>query len=100
MLDIIVIKIYNYFNKVPLWSVSLTGILCGGMATLFDLETLVQFMSIGTLTSYSFVAACVILLRYGAVDDSSLVQLSNSPFPVDIDKKLLLLLAYLITFNL
>jgi len=75
----------NYKTQVPLWSVSFTGILCGGMATLFDLETLVQFMSIGTLTSYSFVAACVILLRYGAVGDSSLVQLSNSPFPVELN---------------
>jgi len=49
--------------------VASTAILCSILALLFDLETLVQFMSIGTLTAYSFVAACVILLRYGAVGE-------------------------------
>ena len=52
------------------------------MTLLFDLETLVQFMSIGTLTAYSFVAACVILLRYSAVGD--FVPLTEPP----IDGKL------------
>ena len=49
------------------------------MALLFDLETLVQFMSIRT---YSFVAACVILLRYSAIGD--FVPLTEPP----IDGKL------------
>nr|XP_039271317.1 cationic amino acid transporter 4-like isoform X1 [Styela clava] len=53
-------------NQVPVYSVMFSGALSGLMALLFDLETLVQFMSIGTLTAYSFVAACVIILRYSS----------------------------------
>jgi len=57
--------------QVPLISILVTCLLCSILSLLLDLETLVQFMSIGTLTAYSFVAACVILLRYGAVSTST-----------------------------
>ena len=62
-----------------------TAILCSTIALLFDLETLVQFMSIGTLAAHSFVVSCVILLRYSAVGD--FVPLTEPP----IDGKLELL---------
>lgn len=64
-------------------SVGFTAVLCSVMALLFDLETLVQFMSIGTLTAYSFVAACVILLRYDAVGSNSLAA---TPKEVSVDE--------------
>ena len=34
------------------------------MALVFDIEALIEFLSIGTLSAYSFVTASVLILRY------------------------------------
>ncbi|KAJ8895292.1 hypothetical protein PR048_000617 [Dryococelus australis] len=62
--------IFRFLGKVhprfqtPLLGTLLAGLLTGLMASLFDLQHLVDMMSIGTLMAYSIVAACVMLLRY------------------------------------
>jgi cationic amino acid transporter 3 len=39
------------------------GLITAILATLFDLDQLIEMTSIGTLLSYSIVSACVIVLR-------------------------------------
>lgn len=53
------------------------------IALIFDIETLVEFLSIGTLLAYSIVSACVIILRYqpskypedGSLDNGKIIEL-------------------------
>lgn len=54
----------NPVTKVPVNAILVFGILMATMALVFDLEALVQFLSIGTLLAYTFVAASVIVLRF------------------------------------
>lgn len=48
----------------PLANLAVSGIFSAIIALLFDLEKLVEFMSIGTLLAYTIVSASVIILRY------------------------------------
>ncbi|VDO24887.1 unnamed protein product [Haemonchus placei] len=54
------------FTKVPLNAIFVFTILNAAIALIFDLETLVEFLSIGTLSAYSMVSVCVLILRHQA----------------------------------
>lgn len=54
----------NAKTQVPVFNLIISGICSGIIALLFDLEKLVEFMSIGTLLAYTIVSASVIILRY------------------------------------
>ncbi|XP_028853023.1 cationic amino acid transporter 4 [Denticeps clupeoides] len=54
----------NPVTKVPVIAILVFGFLMALLALVFDLEALVQFLSIGTLLAYTFVAASVIVLRF------------------------------------
>lgn len=48
----------------PVIGIVVFGLLMALLALVFDLEALVQFLSIGTLLAYTFVAASIIVLRF------------------------------------
>lgn len=54
----------NERTQVPVWNLVISGILSALIALLFDLQHLVEFMSIGTFLAYTIVSASVIVLRY------------------------------------
>ncbi|KAL8593873.1 hypothetical protein ACOMHN_023789 [Nucella lapillus] len=55
-------------TQTPVYSILIFGFLSAIMAFLFEIDTLVEFMSIGTLTAYTIVAASIIIIRYLPVD--------------------------------
>ncbi|XP_043571400.1 cationic amino acid transporter 4 [Chiloscyllium plagiosum] len=67
----------NPVTKVPVIGIVLFGILMAILAMVFDLESLVQFLSIGTLLAYTFVAASTIVLRY----QTDKIKRSETPPP-------------------
>ncbi len=65
--DGLIFKPFGWVNKkteTPLFSTFLSGILAGTLAMMFELSSLVEMMSIGTLQAYTIVATSVLLLRY------------------------------------
>ena len=54
----------NEKYKTPFNGTLITGFLTGLLAAVFNLNQLVNMMSIGTLLAYSMVASCVLILRY------------------------------------
>ncbi|CAG9865154.1 unnamed protein product [Phyllotreta striolata] len=51
-------------TKTPIVATLISGLLSGIMAIMFDLDQLIDMMSIGTLMAYTIVAISVLLLRY------------------------------------
>ncbi|EFO26941.2 hypothetical protein LOAG_01548 [Loa loa] len=65
--DGLIFKTFGQVNdktQVPLKAVIVSSAITSVIAFLFDIETLVEFLSIGTLLAYTIVSACVIVLRY------------------------------------
>lgn len=58
---------FSWVNKkteTPIFSTFVAGTLAGTLAMIFELSSLVEMMSIGTLQAYTIVATSVLLLRY------------------------------------
>uniref|UniRef100_A0A8D2B3S7 Solute carrier family 7 member 4 n=1 Tax=Sciurus vulgaris TaxID=55149 RepID=A0A8D2B3S7_SCIVU len=58
-------------TQVPMVGILVFGVLMALLALLLDLEALVQFLSIGTLLAYTFVATSIIILRFQKVSPCS-----------------------------
>ncbi|XKL61746.1 hypothetical protein PGB90_001579 [Kerria lacca] len=63
----------NNKTKTPVVATMLSGILSAIVAGIFNLDQLIDMMSIGTLLAYSIVAFCILFLRYEK-DTESLKQ--------------------------
>lgn len=65
--DGLIFKILAHIHgktQVPTLAVMVFGAITSVIALLFDIETLVEFLSIGTLMAYTIVSCSVIILRY------------------------------------
>lgn len=71
----------NPVTKVPVVAILVFGTLMAVLALTFDLEALVQFLSIGTLLAYSFVAASIIVLRFQPEKTSGKETATTTPNP-------------------
>lgn len=69
----------------PIYGTVFVGLLTGLLAAVFDLDHLVNMMSIGTLMAYSIVAACVLLLRYEIENEDEKLHIP-APFMQNITR--------------
>jgi len=72
----------NARTQTPILSIGVFGLVTGLIALLFDLDVLVELLSIGTLLSFTIVAASIIVLHYQPV--------SNCQFQLKPDQSTLL----------
>nr|CAI5845444.1 unnamed protein product [Callosobruchus analis] len=84
----------NSKTKTPLFATVVSGVLSGFMAVLFNLDQLIDMMSIGTLLAYTIVAVSVLIMRF---EERSMYcclymikNLTNVQIPDDISRFLAL----------
>lgn len=68
----------NSYTKTPLVATVVAGALSGVLALIFDLDQLIEMMSIGTLLAYTVVGLCVLVLRY--TDSNAMRREKNVPW--------------------
>ncbi|CAH2048342.1 unnamed protein product, partial [Iphiclides podalirius] len=66
-------------TKTPLLATALSGLLSATMAAIFNLNQLIDMMSIGTLLAYTIVATSVLILRYEEEEHPQLQK--SQPLP-------------------
>lgn len=94
--DGIIFKILSKVHSktmTPIYGTLLSGLLSGLMTLVFNLQQLIDMMSIGTLLAYTIVAICVLILRYqkdtNSSDTSATPLMSDYQFtPINIFKQL------------
>lgn len=67
----------NKSTQTPIIATAFCGLLAGLMALVFDLDQLIDMMSIGTLLAYTIVAISVLILRY---KNENPVQIEGSEY--------------------
>lgn len=84
--------LFGYLSKVdprtevPVVATIYPGIVTAIFALLFDLQELVEMMSIGTLLAYTLVSLCVLILRYQPQENMSFEEEETGIFRVQNDR--------------
>lgn len=75
----------NTRTQIPILNLIISGLCSALLALVFDLEKLVEFMSIGTLLAYTIVSASVIILRYRPPSIEETITYAPDDTPDDDD---------------
>ncbi|XP_053970804.1 cationic amino acid transporter 3 [Hylaeus volcanicus] len=83
----------NSKTMTPIFGTVISGLFTGAMTLIFNLQQLIDMMSIGTLLAYTIVAISVLILRYQGKDcvsnNHSMTTMNNYAFtPVNILKQM------------